>query len=269
MNDGDKSSKPPGTGEFEINPQAFDTPLNRLSGMVKNLFVKPAADALAGAAQKMADAAGTVAKAAENSAPAHSKPPESAQTAAKPARPLARSQPGQRPGTDTLLRSQPPLAGRTAPLGNGAVGGATGGSAGSAMSRSDVPQDPVALDAWLEEQAQQSDRRMTFVVKYLKAAPDDPEFQDKPLIYRIVTQERSYQQALIARLQVKIGMEKRPQEADGLKERLTQAQQRQSQLFAVLKKVTGRSGKTGGTGFLGTAPLSNPQNPESPNPPDR
>jgi hypothetical protein len=105
-----------------------------------------------------------------------------------------------------------------------------------------VPEDPASA----------SRRRMAFIVAYMKDPTSDPEFADKPLVYRVFAEERDYQQQLVNTLKPQLerlpadDAEKRAE----LEQRLKTAQTRQSQLFLQLKKLTGVKGKTGGTGFL-------------------
>ncbi|MEB3198597.1 MAG: hypothetical protein VKP62_15475 [Candidatus Sericytochromatia bacterium] len=273
---GEEPPRPKLPGGLEINPELFNKPLNKLSGVLRDLVVKPAADALADAAQRMADAAGSVSKGLETKAdPASPAEPAAAGTDPSTARPQAPQRPAQaRPGTDVLVRSQAvtgplrgttdPLASRSSPSGSLELSHAHPEAAQAKPAHSapasDIPQDPAALEVWLKEQAALSDRRMNFIVQYLKDPSSSPDFSNKPLVYRIVTQERSYQQALVGRLQQQL--ESAPSAQRGsLQETLLEAQRRQSQLFIVLKKITGRSGHTGGTGYLGSGPAKPAQGP--------
>ena len=113
----------------------------------------------------------------------------------------------------------------------------------------------------VEDPAVASRRRMAFIVAYMKDPASDAEFADKPLVYRVFSEEREYQQQLVNTLKSQLerpsaGSE--PAERAELEQRLKTAQNRQSQLFLQLKKLTGVKGKTGGTGFL-TAPDTLPE----------
>ncbi|MFN3431795.1 MAG: hypothetical protein ACK46X_17810, partial [Candidatus Sericytochromatia bacterium] len=98
---------------------------------------------------------------------------------------------------------------------------------------------------------------------------------DKPLMYKILTEERSYQQAQILAMTRELdqfpppahtmGLSEEEAAADpvyaGLEDRraalqkqVNTAQTRQTQMFMLMKKLTGKTGKTGGTGFLGAKP---------------
>lgn len=262
---------------FGIDPALFNTPLNKLSGMFQSLVVKPAANAVAGAAKKVADAAGTVAKSA---ATTPAKPAEVSQAPAQTAQSQAALEsaptseavvPGlprdMHSGPDVLVR-RPPL-GATAPLrGTPSNNLRKPGESGPLPG---VPSDPQELEAWMTKEATQSEKRMAFIVQFLKNPDSNPDFSNKPLVYRIVTLERSYQQVLIAHLQKQLNTAQST-ESDRLKSEIEKSEQRQKQLFAVLKKLTGRLGRTGGTGYLGTTPLPSPSgqqdgpNPSEPQP---
>lgn len=111
---------------------------------------------------------------------------------------------------------------------------------------------PLPKDEPAEDPASASRRRMAFIVAYMKDPKGDPDFADKPLVYRIFAEERDHQQQLVNTLQQQLerlpaGEAERRAE---LEQRHKTAQTRQSQLFLQLKKLTGVKGKTGGTGFL-------------------
>ncbi len=209
--------------------------------------------------------------------------------AAKPA-PMAASGPLNRPGAASSLRL--PGAG-PAPSGSGLLPPAepTAAPAAEAPQRTDpeaptqwaqpaadvppartraaktgdLPGDPPApatraspTRPAAEDPATASRRRMAFIVAYMKDPTSDPDFNDKPLVYRILSEERAYQQSMIGTLQEdlrRLAMAP-PDNAEAaerreeLDARLKTAQNRQSQLFLQLKKLTGVKGKTGGTGFL-------------------
>lgn len=135
-----------------------------------------------------------------------------------------------------------------------------------------------------EEAAAESKKRLGFITAYMKDPASDPAFRDKALVYKILSEERAYQQGLIVEQQQALkhlpppaeAMGLTPEEAaedpryDGLEERraaleekLKTAQSRQTQLFMLMKKLTGVKGKTGGTGFI----QGPPPGPPSPPPP--
>lgn len=110
-----------------------------------------------------------------------------------------------------------------------------------------------------EEEAAESKKRMAFIVAYMKDPAGDPAFRDKTLVYRILTEERTYQQHLIGLLKNELSALPAPAEPPDeaveecraeIQARIDAAKTRQGQLFVLMKKLTGVRGKTGGTGFL-------------------
>lgn len=141
-----------------------------------------------------------------------------------------------------------------------------------------------------EEEAAESKKRLGFITAYMKNPKGDPAFEDRALVYKVLSEERAYQQAQIVTVQQELKQLPPPAEAMGLtpeeaaddpryenlearrsaiEERLRTAQSRQTQLFMLMKKLTGVKGKTGGTGFLSTpppAPAAFPPPPPTPGP---
>ncbi|MFP5502365.1 MAG: hypothetical protein ACLGIN_07730 [Candidatus Sericytochromatia bacterium] len=138
-----------------------------------------------------------------------------------------------------------------------------------------------------EEEAAESKKRLGFITAYMKNPQGDPAFEDRALVYKILSEERAYQQAQIVQQQQALKQLPPPAEAMGLtpeeaaedpryddlearrsaiEERLKTAQSRQTQLFMLMKKLTGVKGKTGGTGFLSTPPPAFPPPPPTPSP---
>jgi hypothetical protein len=130
---------------------------------------------------------------------------------------------------------------------------------------------PLPTERSPEEEAAESKRRLALILAYMKNPEGDPSFKDKPLMYKILTEERSYQQAQILAMTRDLeqmpppahtmGLSEEAAAADpvyaGLEERraalqkqINTAQTRQTQMFMLMKKLTGKTGKTGGTGFL-------------------
>lgn len=137
--------------------------------------------------------------------------------------------------------------------------GKSSAKTGPVASKQTLPLEPKALTA--EEKLAESKKRMGFIIAYMKAPTSMPEFQDPRFVYRIVTDERSFQTELVEQLQAQIkaislGVKGNPNSQDLLDERaelerhLDSARERLSQLFLILKRVTGTKGKTGGTDFL-------------------
>lgn len=186
-----------------------------------------------------------------------------------PARPATGSLPGQRaaqPGSGRLpvqpgsgrLPAQPgapvppgaPRAAATGQLRSGTDSLTRSGPApgsGNLLPPPPPPKDP-------EVAAAESAERMAFIIAYMKDPEGDPVFKDKQMVYKVLTEERSYQQNQIVRL-VEALKELAPEdpEAESLNAQLDTARTRQGQLFTLLKRLTGVRGKTGGTGFIATA----------------
>lgn len=279
MASGDEAPQP-GQGQ-QVNPELADTPLRKLSGMFKNLFV-PAAETIGHAARGVAEAAdmaGT--KASEPPPPTRATgtsplqarsgqlpplPPGRAPSGplpagqgrapsgplpALPARPTSGPlpRPPARPGTDTLA------------LGTGRLPGQPSSTPPPGAEEPPPTEVPTAAEA------ERSDKRMAFIVAYMRDPSSQPEFQDRPLVFRIVSEERSYQQNRIVR--ARQAMDALPAEAQearaALQMQLDEALGRQAKLFGLLKTLTGRLGRTGGTGFLGKVPpVPPPPAPASP-----
>jgi hypothetical protein len=135
-----------------------------------------------------------------------------------------------RSGTDSLTRSGPP------PAGTGSF----------------LPPPPPQKAP--EVAAAESAERMAFIIAYMKDPEGDPVFKDKQMVYKVLTEERSYQQNQIVRLVEALkGLDPEAPEAVSLNEQLDTARTRQGQLFTLLKRLTGVRGKTGGTGFIAKA----------------
>lgn len=134
-----------------------------------------------------------------------------------------------------------------------------------------VTTGPLPTERSPEEEATESKKRLALILAYMKNPEGDPSFKDKPLMYKILTEERSYQQAQILGMTRDLeqmpppahtmGLSEEAAAADpvyaGLEDRraalqkqINTAQTRQTQMFMLMKKLTGKTGKTGGTGFL-------------------
>lgn len=134
-------------------------------------------------------------------------------------------------GSDSLVRSAAPAATSSAPL---------------------MPPAPPTKSP--EEAAEESKQRMGFIIAYMNDPEGDPLFQDKQLVYKILTEERSYQQNLIVRLTEEAKrLPPNSGRAVELEAEIGTARTRQGQLFTLLKRLTGVRGKTGGTGFIAKA----------------
>jgi hypothetical protein len=111
--------------------------------------------------------------------------------------------------------------------------------------------EPAPPELDLDDPVQASRARMSFINAYLKAPSNDPAFQDKAMVYRVMSDERAHQQALVVEL-----MAERKRLADDdplaaeLDSRLKTANSRQGNLFSLMKRLTGVKGTTGGTDFI-------------------
>lgn len=116
-----------------------------------------------------------------------------------------------------------------------------------------------------EQKAEESKKRMVFIVKYMKDPASVPEFKDPKFVYKIITDERSYQTERVASLQAQLkqlihGESDDPnapsqlEQREDLERQIQASRDKLTQLFLLLKRVTGVKGKTGGTGFLPVDP---------------
>lgn len=116
-----------------------------------------------------------------------------------------------------------------------------------------------------EEKAEESKKRMGFIVTYMRTPDALPEFHDAKFVYKVVADERSYQTELVEQFQAELRSitfswsgdpedETFVAQRDELETRIQGIRDRLSQLFLLLKHLTGVKGKTGGTGFLPASP---------------
>lgn len=116
-----------------------------------------------------------------------------------------------------------------------------------------------------EEKAEESKKRMGFIVTYMRTPDALPEFKDAKFVYKVVSDERSYQTELVEKLQIELRRltfswsgdpedETFLAQREELENRIQGIRDRLSQLFLLLKHLTGVKGKTGGTGFLPNSP---------------
>lgn len=184
----------------------------------------------------------------------------------------AQALPGQRAGSTADLKKP-----ASSPLpGSGQLGKSDGLSLSGPLPTAapKAPAAPPEPTKSPEEQAEESKKRLKLILAYMKDPESDPVFKNKPLMYRILTEERSFQQAQIVSLGDELeklpppasamGLSEEEAEADplyagledrrkALQDKLHVCQTRQTQLFTLMKKLTGVKGKTGGTGFLAAA----------------
>lgn len=112
-----------------------------------------------------------------------------------------------------------------------------------------------------EEKEEESKKRMGFIITYMRTPDALPEFKDVKFVYKVVSDERSYQTERVEQLQIELktmtfGWSGDPEDEDylarrgELENRIQSIRDRLSQLFLLLKHLTGVKGKTGGTAFL-------------------
>lgn len=112
-----------------------------------------------------------------------------------------------------------------------------------------------------EEKAAESKKRMGVIMAYMKDKNAVPEFQDPKFIYKIISDERTYQTSVVAELESELreylltwsGDREDPSflaRKEELEQQIQATRNRLTQLFMLLKHITGVKGKTGGTGFL-------------------
>lgn len=116
-----------------------------------------------------------------------------------------------------------------------------------------------------EQKAEESKKRMAVIMTFMKDKNAIPEFKDPKFIYKIISDERSYQTAMVSQREGELreflmtwnGKRETPDflaRKDALEQEIQGYRNRLTQLFMLLKHITGVKGKTGGTGFLPTEP---------------
>jgi hypothetical protein len=126
------------------------------------------------------------------------------------------------------------------------------------------PTTPLPLPELSPEQkAEESKKRMAVIMTYMKDKTAIPEFKDPKFIYKIISDERSYQTAVVGQQEAELREFLRSEEGqdpellarrEALEQQIQGTRNRLTQLFMLLKHITGVKGKTGGTGFLPTEP---------------
>ncbi len=112
----------------------------------------------------------------------------------------------------------------------------------------------AALGASTDDPELTSRKRLGFIMRYAKDPKSDPRFADKPLVYRVMAEERAYQQAQLVdarkglrALDADPGAD--PDEAARrraeLEGQIDQARRVQSQIFGLTKALTGQRQATG------------------------
>lgn len=116
-----------------------------------------------------------------------------------------------------------------------------------------------------EQKAAESKKRMGVIMTYMKDKNAVPEFKDPKFIYKIISDERTYQTALVSELEAELRIFVMSWEGnreaaeflerkEDLEQQIQSTRNRLTQLFMLLKHITGVKGKTGGTGFLPAEP---------------
>lgn len=121
------------------------------------------------------------------------------------------------------------------------------------------------------EQAQkEADERRLLITAYQKNPRLLPEFQDKPFIYRVVSDERAFQKERLDALRLELRqivmdpLRHDPEDPEvqrrrsELEARIEECNGHLTGLFLLLKRITGITKKTGGTDFLATDPPAGP-----------
>ena len=122
-----------------------------------------------------------------------------------------------------------------------------------------------------QEAADASRKRMAFIVAYVKDHASNPIFADKALMYKVLTEERTHQQGLLGAAGEELGRLPPPPEALGMAEaewradarlvaqearraelekKVKQAKAVQTQIFNLLKSITGVRHAEGGVDFV-------------------
>jgi hypothetical protein len=121
------------------------------------------------------------------------------------------------------------------------------------------------------EAAEASRKRMAFIVAYVKDPTSNPIFQDRALMYKVLAEERTHQQGLLQAAEDALGRMPPPPASLGMTDEEIQADPRlvaqearraelekkrrqagavQTQIFNLLKAITGIDGTTGGEDYV-------------------
>lgn len=107
------------------------------------------------------------------------------------------------------------------------------------------------------DEAELSRRRLALIVAYAKDPTSEAIFADRPAFYRLLVQERAYQQALAQRFTAECDAARARGDESALAEleaALATALNRQAKVFKFMKDLTGVHGRSGGTGVLTRVP---------------
>lgn len=127
---------------------------------------------------------------------------------------------------------------------------ATGQLGGPARSTAPLPEGLVIPETPPEEEL--SPRRLAMIDDFMTGKAKVAQMKDPTFMYKVVSDERAYQTQLLLTLREQLSELGEPEgaEAEALQARITRSQAIVTNLFKVLKYITGKKGRTGGTGFL-------------------
>jgi hypothetical protein len=163
---------------------------------------------------------------------AASEPPALPRAPQPPAAPQAPSRPAPaaQARTDQLQRSS-----ATAPFG--------------ATRTAPLPEEAMA--ALTASDHELSPKRLAMIDDFMTGKAKLAQMKDPTFMYKVVSDERAYQTQLLFTLQEELHLASAGgEEAAALQARIRRSQAIVTNLFKVLKHITGKKGRTGGTGFL-------------------
>ena len=153
---------------------------------------------------------------------------------------------GKKPGPTPTRRPPPSAVGQDGFARTGEMNRplATGGlNQAQSTGRLNAPAGP--------SDAELSPRRLAMIEDYMKGEYKLEQMKDPAYMYKIVSDERAYQTRLLFEWKKQIqAMPPGHPKAEELQARIKKAQAITTNLFKVLKRITGAEGSTGGTDFL-------------------
>lgn len=113
------------------------------------------------------------------------------------------------------------------------------------------PTGRLSAQAVGPSDADLSPRRLAMIEDYMKGEYKLEQMKDPAYMYKIVSDERAYQTRLLFEWRKRVqAMPPGHPQAEELQTRIKKAQAITTNLFKVLKRITGAEGSTGGTDFL-------------------
>jgi hypothetical protein len=168
-------------------------------------------------------------------------------SAAKPAAPL--------PGARAAAPASPtaPIPGRpgsVAPVRTDQLQKSANTSQLGPRNTAPLPED--AQKALSATDHELSPKRLAMIDDFMTGKAKLEQMKDPTFMYKIVSDERAYQTQLLFELQEQQAVlaDKDGAEAQALDAQIKRSQAIVTNLFKVLKYITGKKGRTGGTGFL-------------------